>query len=388
MSASVHSLENLRTMQSELRALAQKFAKTEMKQYVEEDERNHFFRRSHIEKMGALGLTGVTTAEKFGGSELGYFEYIAVIEELAKVHAAYAVSVAVTGLPQVILSKYGTPAQQERWVSKLASGQAVGGFALSEASSGSDAASLRTSAVKTDRGYLVNGTKLWCTQGDSSDVILLMARTGGPGPKGVSAFLLEKGTPGFSIGKIERKMGLNSSHTCELILENVLLPFESLVGKEGDGFKFAMEALDSGRITIAAVSLGLAEAALEVATQHAVTREQFQTKIADFQGIQFMIADMKTSIEASRLLIENAALRKDQGLPFSEHAAMAKLFATDTAMNVTTNAVQILGGGGYTEDFPAERFMREAKMMQIVEGTNQVQRVVIARNHLKNYRNH
>ncbi len=370
----------------ELRELTRKFANLELKPHVEEDERNHFFRRDQIRKLGELGLTGITTPEELGGSGLGYSEYITVVEELAKVHAAYAISVAVTGLPQVILAQFGTDAQKQRWVPKLASGEYIGAFGLSEASSGSDAASLRTTATRNSQGYVLNGTKLWCTQGDVADVIVVMARTGGAGPKGVSAFLLPKGTPGFTVGKIERKMGLNSSHTTELILNQVQLPADALIGQEGEGFKVAMQALDSGRITIAAVSLGIAEAALEVATHHALTREQFGHPIADFQGIQFMLADMKTKILASRLLVQNAASLKDSGEPFSEQAAMAKLFATDAAMEVTTDAVQILGGGGYTEDFPAERFMREAKMMQIVEGTNQVQRVVIARNHLKNYR--
>jgi len=370
----------------ELKQLAKQFAEKELKPLVNEDESAHRFRREHIKKLGELGLTGITTPEKFGGSGLGYLEYITVIEEIAKVHAAYAVSIAVTGLPQVILSQFGSDAQKSEWVSKLASGDAVGGFALSEAVSGSDAVSLRTTATPQGDGYLLNGTKLWCTQGDVADVIVVMVRTGGKGAKGVSAFLLPKNTPGFSIGKIEKKMGLNASHTVELVLENVFLPTSALIRKEGDGFKVAMQALDAGRITIAAVALGLAEASLECATKHVLERQQFGKPIADFQGIQFMLADMKTKILASRLLVENAARRKDAGISYSEEASMAKLFATDAAMSVTTDAVQLLGGGGYTQDFPVERYMREAKMMQIVEGTNQVQRVIIARSHLNQYR--
>jgi len=206
-----------------------------------------------------------------------------------------------------------------------------------------------------------------------------MARTGGPGPKGVSAFILEKGTPGFNTGKREKKMGCCTSHTMELILENVRIPAKYRIGAEGDGFKVAMTALDSGRITIAATALGVARSAMECAIRHAKEREQFGKPIAEFQGIGFMLADMATELEAARLLVKKAAWLKDQGLPFSIAAAQAKLFATDTAMRITTNAVQILGGSGYTKDFPVERYMREAKVLQIVEGTNQIQRVVIGR---------
>jgi alkylation response protein AidB-like acyl-CoA dehydrogenase len=366
-------------IQQELKELTRKFVQKELWPLVEQDERDEKFRPEIIAKLGELGLTGIPVPEEFGGAGLGYSEYIAVIEELAACNAGYAISVAVTGLPQVILNLFGSDEQKKKYIPPLAQGQAIGAFSLSEASSGSDAGSLRTTAKQEGDHYLVNGTKLWTTQGDLADTIILMARTGGPGPKGVSAFILEKGTPGLSYGKREKKMGWNTSHTMELILENVKIPLKNRIGAEGDGFKVAMTALDSGRITIGAAALGLAQGALEVALNHARQREQFGKPIGEFQGVSFMLADMATQLDAARLLVQRAAWLKDHDQPFSTEAAMAKLFATDMAMKVTTDAVQILGGAGYTQDFPVERYMREAKVMQIVEGTNQIQRVVIGR---------
>jgi butyryl-CoA dehydrogenase len=302
-----------------------------------------------------------------------------VIEELARVSVTYAISIAVTGLTQVILNTFGNEAQKKKYIPALAGGKAIGAFSLSEASSGSDAASLRTTAKKDGNHYIVNGTKLWATQSDIAETTILMARTGGPGPKGISSFILEKGMPGFKTGKREKKMGMKNSHTMEIILENVKIPAENLIGNEGDGFKVAMTALDNGRITIGASAIGIASSALNVAIGHAKMREQFGKPIAEFQGIQFMLADMGTQLDAAKLMVNRAAWLKDQKKSFSTEAAMAKLFATDTAMQVTTDAVQILGGSGYTQDFPVERFMREAKVLQIVEGTNQIQRVIIGR---------
>ncbi|MEN9723684.1 MAG: hypothetical protein RJB38_1670 [Pseudomonadota bacterium] len=371
-------------IQSELRALTRKFAQTRIAPTVEQDERESRFRPELIQELGSLGLTGIPVAEHLGGAGLGYQDYIVTIEELARVSAAYAISVAVTGLPQVILSSFGSQEQQEQIIPRLASGEAIGAFSLSEASSGSDAASLRTTARRDGDHYIINGTKLWTTQADNADVILLMARTGGSGPTGISTFILKKGTPGISFGKQEKKMGMNISHTMEVVLQDVRVPASHLVSKEGDGFRIAMTALDSGRITIAAVGLGLAASSLEIAIRHAREREQFGKPIGHQQGIQFMLADMKTQLDAARLLVQRAAWLKDQGKPFSTEAAQAKLFATDMAMSVTTDAVQILGGSGYTQDFPVERAMREAKVLQIVEGTNQIQRMVIGRDVLQN----
>jgi alkylation response protein AidB-like acyl-CoA dehydrogenase len=233
--------------------------------------------------------------------------------------------------------------------------------------------------VKQGGEYVFNGTKLWITQGDIAETLVLMARTGGPGPKGISAFIVEKGMPGFGLGKREKKMAMHCSHTMELVLNNLRVPAENLIGNEGDGFKIAMTALDGGRITIGSSALGIARSALGVAANHAREREQFGKPIGEFQGVSFMLADMQTQLDAARLLVQRAAWLKDNGHEFSIAAAKAKLFATDMAMKVTTDAVQILGGSGYTQEFPVERFMREAKVMQIVEGTNQIQRLVIGR---------
>lgn len=364
---------------SELKSLTRKFAQKEILPLVEEDERTETFRPEIIRKMGELGLTGIPVPEAYGGAGLGYVEYAAAIEEIARASMSYAISVAVTGLPQVILNQYGNEAQKKKYIPPLAQGSAIGAFSLTEASSGSDAASLRTTAVKQGDSYLLNGTKLYTTQGDIADTIIVMARTGGSGPRGISSFILEKGTPGFSLGKREKKMGCHISHTMELVFRDLKLPSSQLIGKEGDGFKIAMSALDSGRITIAASSLGVAQAALDIAISHSKEREQFGKRISEFQGVSFIIADMATKVHASRLLIQRAAWLKDQGQAFTAEAAMAKLYATDAAMQVTTDAVQVLGGAGYTQDFPLERYMREAKVGQIVEGTNQIQRMIIGR---------
>jgi butyryl-CoA dehydrogenase len=366
-------------VQKELRDLTRRFAQKELHPHVEADDEKEHFRPEAIQKLGELGLTGITLPEQYGGAGMGYQDYIVTIEELARVSVTYAISVAVTGLTQVILNTFGNDAQKKKYIPALSSGRAIGAFSLSEASSGSDAGSLRTTAKKDGNHYVVNGTKLWATQSDIAETTILMARTGGPGPKGISSFILERGMPGFKTGKREKKMGMKNSHTMEIILENVKIPAENLIGNEGDGFKVAMTALDNGRITIGASALGIASSALNVAISHSKMREQFGKPIAEFQGIQFMLADMGTQLDAAKLMVKRAAWLKDEKKPFSTEAAMAKLFATDMAMQVTTEAVQILGGSGYTQDFPVERFMREAKVLQIVEGTNQIQRVIIGR---------
>jgi alkylation response protein AidB-like acyl-CoA dehydrogenase len=369
----------LTPVQSELRELARRFVKKNIWPIVEQDEETGTFRPEIIAGLGELGLTGIPVPEALGGAGLGYQEYIVALEEIARASAAYAISVAVTGLPQVILTEGGTDAQKSKYIPPLASGKAIGSFSLSEASSGSDAGSLRTTARLDGSHYILNGTKLWTTQADSASTILLMARTGDPGPKGISAFILEKDTPGLRMGKREKKMGLHISHTMECVLENVRVPIENRVGAEGAGFQVAMNALYAGRITIAAVALGVAATALETAAHHSRERQQFGRPIGELQGVQFMLADMATSLDSARLLVQRAAWLKDKGLPFATEASMAKLAATDMAMQVTTDAVQILGGSGYTQDFPVERLMRESKVLQIVEGTNQVQRMIIGR---------
>ena len=368
------------SIQAELRQLAARFVQKEIIPIRDEDEKSELFRPDLIGQLGKLGLTGIPLPENLGGAGLGYSEYIVALEELAKGSLGYSLSVSVTGLTQVILNLFGNEEQKKKYIPALAQGQAIGAFSLSEASSGSDAASLRMTAKKSGNNYILDGTKLWATQGDAANTVIVLARTGEPGPKGISAFIVERGIPGFRYGKREKKMGVHTSHTMELIFDQVKVPALNRIGEEGDGFKIAMTALDSGRITIAAQALGIAQAAITIALEHSKEREQFGHPIIDFQGISFMLADMAVQWQAARLLIYRAAWLKDEGKPYTEAAAMAKVFATDMAMKVTTDAVQILGGSGYTQDFPVERYMREAKVLQIVEGTNQIQRLIIGRN--------
>jgi alkylation response protein AidB-like acyl-CoA dehydrogenase len=358
---------------------AARAAKDILGESLKEDDEAERFRPDYLQALGEIGLCGIPIAEEFGGLGLGYLEYAMVLEEIGAVSASYGVSVAVTGLPQIILSQHGTQAQRERWLPGLTAGELLGGFALSEPESGSDAASLQTTAVLDGDRYILNGTKFWITHGGYADVYVVMARTGGRGGRGVSAFILPRDVPGLSYGKKEEKMGLRASPTVELVLENVELPVSARIGAEGAGFSVAMQALDGGRITIAAISVGLARAALEVAGPYACQRTAFGKPIIDFQGVGFQLADMATRIESARLLVHKAAALKDAGRPYSQVASMAKCVATDAAMSVTTDAVQVLGGYGYTREYPVERYMRDAKVMQIVEGTNQIQRLIIAR---------
>lgn len=350
----------------------------------EDDEAEHF-RPEMMKELGAMGLCGIPTPEQYGGLGLGYVEYCQVLEEIAAVSASYAVGVAVTGLPQIILNLFGTDAQKQQWLPGLAAGELLGAFALSEPESGSDAGSLKTTARLEGDHYVLNGTKFWITHGGYADVYVLMARTGEAGPKGVSAFLVPGDAPGLSFGKKEEKMGLRSSPTVELVLEDVRIPVDQRIGDEGFGFTVAMTALDSGRITIGATSIGLARAAMEYSAHYATERKQFRKAIIDFQGVSFLLADMACKIEAARLVVHKAAWLKDNGMRFGPTAAMAKVLATDCAMEVTTDAVQVLGGYGYTREHPVERYMRDAKVMQIVEGTNQIQRLVIGRDLKKRY---
>lgn len=349
---------------------------------AEEDDEAERFRKELMQEMGEQGFCGVPAPEAHGGLGLGYLDYCVILEEIARVSASYAVSVAVTGLPQMILARFGTDEQKDRWLPGLAAGELLGGFALSEPESGSDAGSMKSTAVRDGDDYVLNGTKFWITHGGFADVYVVMARTGEAGPKGVSAFLVPGDAQGLSFGKKEKKMGLRASPTVELILDGVRVPASSLVREEGFGFSVAMAALDSGRITIGATAVGIAAAATDYAAAYTCQRKQFGRPVIDFQGVSFMLADMATQTDAARLLVHRAAWLRDQGRPHSEAAAMAKLHATDTCMAVTTDAVQCLGGYGYVREHPVERYMRDAKVMQIVEGTNQVQRLVIGR-HLK-----
>jgi alkylation response protein AidB-like acyl-CoA dehydrogenase len=353
--------------------------------HMEHDDAEGKFRMEIFQGLGAQGYTGITLPEEYGGAGLSYLDYVAVLEEIAKHSVAYAVTVSVSSMVQTILNEYGSAAQKKKYLPALAAGTEIGAFALSESHAGSDAASLKTTAKKVDGGYSLNGTKMWITSAGVAKTYIVMARTGGEGSKGVSAFIVRDGDKGFTYGKAEKKMGWKTSPTRELVFENCFVPEENRLLNEGEGFKVAMGGLDRGRIAIAAIGVGCAQRALDEAVNYSLGRVQFKQPIFDFQGLQFLMAEMATEVEASRLLVERAALLVDNNESSAKLSSMAKLKATDTAMYVTTEAVQIHGGVGYTSEYPVERFMRDAKVLQIVEGTNQIQKVVIARHLKKTY---
>lgn len=365
--------------QREIVEIARKFAEREIAPYVDEDEAHSHFRREIFPKAGAAGLIGITSPEESGGIGLGTTEYALALEQLAYFSSGYATSLSVTGLPISILNAGGSEELKKKYIPELISGEKIGAFCLTEPGSGSDAAALRTTAVKKGDKYILNGVKQFITNGMHADYFAVMARTGGPGSKGVSCFLVEKG-PGLVGGKVEKKMGMRVSPTQEILFENMEVPATNLVGSEGQGFEIAKRALDGGRISMAAVANGISRAAIDIAAAYAKDREQFGSPIIKFQGVSFLLADAATELEASRLLTLQAASLKDNGHPFSLQASMAKLKSTEACMKITTDAVQVLGGYGYMEEFKVERFMREAKMLQIVEGSSQVQRLIIARN--------
>lgn len=366
--------------QLEIRDMVRHFTKQEIAPHAGVWDETNYFPREIYHKMAELGLMGMTTPEAYGGSALSRLSNALVYEELAKGEMATAVGLSVHNMVTGSIARFGDQAQRQRWVARLASGELLGAFSLSEAVSGSDAAGLQCRAECHNDVYILNGTKMWVTNGGEADIYLVMARTSGSkGPAGISCFVLEKGTPGFSFGKTERKMGLHSSPTRELIFENCEIPVLNRLGEEGQGFKIALSSLDGGRINIGSIAVGVAQAAFETARNYSREREQFGQPISSFQGIQFMLADMAMKIEAARLLVYEAAYKLDEGQNAGMYASMAKCFATDMAMEVTTNAVQVLGGAGYVRDYPVERYMRDVKVAQIFEGTNQIQRVVIAR---------
>ena len=375
-------------LQTELKQQLEKFCLAKIEPFMEHDDEAEEFRMDIFTDLGNLGFCGMTIPEAYGGAGLTYQDCAVALEEIAKYSVSYSVTVSVSTMVQAIINDFGTEKQKSTYLPALTSGQEIGAFCLSESSAGSDAAALKTTARKADGGYILNGTKMWITSGGIAKTYIVMARTGGEGGKGVTAFIVRDGTPGLSFGKKEKKMGWRASPTREVIFENCFIPEENRLIGEGEGFKVAMAALDKGRITIGAVAVGLAQRALDESVKYSLTRQQFNHPIFEFQGLQFMMADMACEIEASRLLVQEAARLYDLGTPNSKIASFAKLKSTDTAMKVTTDAVQILGGVGYTREYPLERFMRDAKVLQIVEGTNQVQRVVIARQLKKEYTTH
>jgi acyl-CoA dehydrogenase len=368
--------------QEMMRKMVSNFAENEITPHIETMERG-VFPKTILQKMGGLGLMGIPIPEKYGGAGMDFMSYIIAINEISKVSPTLGVILSVhTSVGTNPIVYFGTEEQKRKYVPKLAAGKNLGAFCLTEQSSGSDAASLKSKAVAVKEGgqYRINGSKVFITNGGEADVFIVFASTDPQkGSKGISAFVVEKGTPGLIIGKDERKMGLHGSSTVQVTFEDMKVPAANLLGKEGEGFKIAMANLDAGRIGIAAQALGIAEGAMEHAVRYAKSREQFGKPIAEQQGIGFKLAEMATSIEASRLLVYRAAFLRSQGLKSGKEAAMAKLFASRTAVEVAIEAVQVFGGYGYTTDYPVERYFRDAKVTEIYEGTSEIQRMVISK---------
>jgi alkylation response protein AidB-like acyl-CoA dehydrogenase len=364
--------------------LTRELADKELRPRAAAAERDGTFPRDAFRLLGRSGLLALPYPEEFGGGGQPYQTYLQVVEELASAWLTIGLGLSVHTLTCFPLVTAGTQEQQQRWLPGMLGGEQLGAYCLSEPASGSDAAAMQARAEADGPDYVINGVKAWISHAGQADFYTLFARTSGSheGPdraRGISCLHVPAQTPGVSAAPAEHKMGMRASVTAQMIFDGARVPAGYLVGEEGEGFRIALAALDAGRLGIAACATGVAQAALDAAVGWARQRRQFGRPIADFQGISFLLADMATAVEAARALYLSAARRKDAGLPFSAQAAMAKLFASDTAMRVTTDAVQVLGGYGYVEDFPAERLMREAKALQIVEGTNQVQRMVIGR---------
>ncbi|MGW7023371.1 acyl-CoA dehydrogenase family protein [Streptomyces decoyicus] len=363
----------------DLLTLVRELAEREIRPTAGEEEDAGHFPRETFTLLSESGLLSLPYDEEFGGGGQPYEVYLQVLEELAAARLTVGLGVSVHTLACHALAGYGTKEQRAEHLPDMLGGGLIGAYCLSEPSSGSDAASLTTRATREGDTWKLEGTKAWTTHGGVADFYTVLARTGGSGAHGITAFLVPGDAEGLSAAAPERKMGMKGSPTAQLHFDAVRIPDSRRLGDEGQGFAIALSALDSGRLGIAACAVGVAQAALDEALAYTSERQQFGRPIVDFQGLRFMLADMATQIEAGRALYLTAARLRDAGLPFSKEAAMAKLFCTDTAMRVTTDAVQLLGGYGYTLDFPAERYMREAKVLQIVEGTNQIQRMVIAR---------
>jgi alkylation response protein AidB-like acyl-CoA dehydrogenase len=346
-------------------------------------DREERFPKEILKGLADLGLMGVNIPEALGGAEAGVVAYSLAMMEVARGCASTAVTMSVTNMVAEVIATFGTPEQRELYVPRLTSGEYVAGaFALSEPEAGSDPGSMRTTAERTSDGWLIRGQKQWITSGSYAGIFVVWARTGGPGTKGLSAFLVEGGTPGLKPGKHEDKLGLRASNTVPLTFDDCLVPESALLGVENQGFKIGMMALDGGRIGIASQAVGIATASLEEATEYARDRKQFGRPIGDYQAIQWMLADSKTELEAARLLTLRAASMKEAGVAFSREAAMAKLFASEAAGRICDRGVQIHGGYGYVRDFPAERHLRDVRVTRIYEGTSEIQRTVIARSTL------
>jgi len=369
-----------------VRNTARKFAEKHLKPGVIERDENAEFPSKQVKMMGELGFMGVMVPERWNGAGMDTISYTLIIEELSRVDASAGVIVSVNNsLVCQIFVNYGNDWQKETFLTKLASGEQLGAFSLSEPQSGSDASNMHTIAEKSGQYYVLNGVKNWVTSGINSDVVIVMALTDkSAGYNGISAFIVPKDLDGFSVGKKEDKLGIRGSDTCELYFDNCHVPIENLIDKEGQGFRIALATLDGGRIGIAAQALGIAQAALDKSVQYAKERKQFGKTIGSFGALQEKIAIMGTNVEASRLLIQKAAILKDAHKPYTKAAAMAKSFSSQTAMDATIDCVQIFGGYGYMQEYGVERLMRDAKITQIYEGTTEIQQMVIAREIMEN----
>lgn len=374
------------TKEQELvRQMVRDFAVNEVKPIAAEIDVTERFPMENIKKMGELGMMGIPFPTEFGGAGGDVLSYILAVEELSKVCATTGVILSAhTSLCASLINENGTPEQKEKYLRDLCTGNKIGAFGLTEPGAGTDAAGQQTTAVLDGDNYILNGSKIFITNGGVADTFIVFAMTDkSKGTKGISAFIVEKGFLGFSIGKKEDKLGIRASSTTELIFENCVVPKENLIGREGKGFGIAMKTLDGGRIGIAAQALGIAEGALDEAIKYMKERKQFGRPIAAFQGLQWMVAEMSTKIEAARFLVYKAAWLKENKQPYSIDAARAKLYAAEVAMDVTTKAVQLFGGYGYTKEYPVERMMRDAKITEIYEGTSEVQKMVISGSLLK-----
>lgn len=364
--------------------MARDFAKEKIEPFALKWDKEKYFPREVIKEMGSLGFMGMMIPESYGGSETGAVTYCLAMQEISYADAGIGVTMSVANLSGEPILKFGTEAQKIKYLIPMASGEKLGAFCMTEPGSGSDAASLRSRAKLKGDHYVLNGTKLFITNGKPGDVFIVMARTGeGGGSRGISAFIVEKDFKGFSIGTVEDKMGLRSSVTTEVILDDCIVPKENLLGKEGDGFKIAMNALDSGRIGIASQAIGIARACLDEAKEYAQTRKQFGKAISGFQAIQWMIANMATQIHAAHHLTIHAAYLKDKNRKMTKEASMAKLFASESLNNIAYDALQIFGGYGYMKDYKIEKLYRDARVTSLYEGTSEVQRIVIARETFK-----
>lgn len=371
--------------ETQIAAMVRDFANTRIRPHVMEWDEAQRFPRELFGELGNLGLMGVLVPTAYGGSEMSYPEYVVVIREIARVCGSIGLSLAAhNSLCTGHILQFGSEAQKQRCLPKLASGAWIGAWGLTEAGTGSDAANMQCTARMEGTDWVLNGTKSWITHGRSSDVAVVIARTGEVGDHhGMSAFVVERGTPGFSGGKKENKLGMRASETAEMVFEDCHIPGDNLIGKQGDGFVQALKVLDGGRISIAALSLGIAHGALDAAIAYSKERQQFGRPIAQFQGISFKLADMAVGIEAAEWLTLQAAAKKQAGENVTKQAAMAKYHASEVAVRVATDAVQIFGGYGYTKDYPVEKFYRDAKLCTIGEGTSEIQKIVIAREVLK-----